>query len=256
MLRSNKNGRGTGGVGGIYQVSNSSSTSCIAASMEPTGSWPVGIATNTFPAAIIPTASTTVDSFPSGGPIAGIVVGAVVAVILVALLLLFLLRRRRRRGLHAGAAERKRSGQLDLADGEYTEYENPGLAPKIEPYREVETFRPPEGRGQEAEASGTSRSDRARARHLKLGWVCHVGRVPRPGILGDPQAYSRGRRYAHERGGESRRTGRGGSSACQVAEKLQRREAEHHLPAAAEQLGILFTRCAQMASRAGPGVGE
>jgi hypothetical protein len=78
MLHSNKNGRGTGGVGGIYQVSNSSSLSCITAAMEITGA--VGIATNTLSPATILTASSNPYAPLSGGAMAGIVVGAVVAV--------------------------------------------------------------------------------------------------------------------------------------------------------------------------------
>ncbi|GFZ49910.1 hypothetical protein JCM24511_07313 [Saitozyma sp. JCM 24511] len=80
IVMNNKNGRGTGGVGGIYQVSNSSSLSCITATMETTGSWPVGIATNTLPPATILTASSNPYAPLSGGAMAGIVVGAVVAV--------------------------------------------------------------------------------------------------------------------------------------------------------------------------------
>ncbi|RSH89934.1 hypothetical protein EHS25_001920 [Saitozyma podzolica] len=155
VMNSNK-GRGTGGVGGIYEVSNSSSLSCITASVEATGSWPVGIATNTLPAANIPTSSSTAHAPLSRGATAGIIVGAVAVLIIFALLLLFVLRRRRRRRSHGGAIGGNGLSQLDLADVEYTEVEIPGPVPMIEPYRDAEMFRPPGGRGREPVPSPTS----------------------------------------------------------------------------------------------------
>jgi hypothetical protein len=43
---SSARGYGTGGVAGIYEVANSTRSDCILQEPQPTGSWPVGLATN------------------------------------------------------------------------------------------------------------------------------------------------------------------------------------------------------------------
>lgn len=114
----------------------------------------MGIATNTLPAATVPTATSTSSSL-GGGAIAGVVIGVLALLGIIALILFFLLRRRRRRNAEALAREKAANGSsgMDLAEGEgpYTEYENPGPAPVLEPYRTVGSFPPPEGYGEGGE---------------------------------------------------------------------------------------------------------
>jgi hypothetical protein len=88
-----------------------------------TGSWPVGVATNTLPVATRPAQTQTYGSNGGGGDngfgaaIAGIVVGCLAALIIAGVTIWFCLRRRRRlrMGLDARGNKRK-AEEVDLAD--------------------------------------------------------------------------------------------------------------------------------------------
>lgn len=88
-------------MAGIYQVDTSTRTACVAGQMPTTGSWPVGIATNTLPPSTlspVPIESTASSSTGlTGGEIAGVATGIVALLAFAGLAAFLLLRRRRRR---------------------------------------------------------------------------------------------------------------------------------------------------------------
>lgn len=79
--------------------------------VQSTGIWPNGLATNTLPVPTGPVTSTAGSSGLSGGAIAGIVIGVLALLAIIALMVWFLLRRKRRR-----EAEEKK---LNRASGVY-----------------------------------------------------------------------------------------------------------------------------------------
>jgi len=139
---SNREGYGTGGVAGIYEVDNSTTpteSACIKQSIGPTGSWPVGLATNTLSVATLPVTERAEPGRKlSGGAIAGVVIGAVAGLAVLAFALWFLLRRKRRR---EAASQKIKGHEVDLAD-------EPGMVRTrsastshvVEPYRTLDPF--------------------------------------------------------------------------------------------------------------------
>ena len=134
-------------------MANSTRTACISETVAPTGSWPVGLATNTLAVATQPADTGSNDL--SGGAIAGIVIGVIAALLILAGLLLWLLRRRKRR---REQDELTRPASVDLGedDNGHDPYANPQAAPMIEPYRPVGSFVVPTHR--EDSPPGESRS--------------------------------------------------------------------------------------------------
>lgn len=91
-------------------MDTSTKTACVAGQEPTTGSWPVGIATNTLPPSTLsplPVETTGGASLP-GGAIAGVAVG-IVALLAIAGIAAFLLLRRRRR---------RREGHRGMQDGQ------------------------------------------------------------------------------------------------------------------------------------------
>lgn len=119
-MGSNKNGYGTGGAAGIYEIANATGggDGCIIQSLQPTAIWPVGVATNTLPVATNSGSPGDDDNGGSGigsGAIAGIVIGVLAALAILAFLLFWFLRRRRRS--RTDGMRNKEQNHLDLADG-------------------------------------------------------------------------------------------------------------------------------------------
>lgn len=116
--------------------STSNDTSCISQEIYPTGSWPVGLATNTLSAATLPvTEPAGSNKGLSGGAIAGIVIGIVALLLVILLALFFVRRRKRRRDLKE---QKVVSDDVDLTEGET------GLArdsvSMAEPYHRLDPF--------------------------------------------------------------------------------------------------------------------
>jgi hypothetical protein len=129
---SSARGYGTGGVAGIYEVANSTRSDCILQEPQPTGSWPVGLATNTLASSTNP--PDDASSKLSGGGIAGIVIGVLAFLVLLGLILFFLLRRKRKRRDLADK-ERRVDGGYEVDLGSRHEEQRGGDEGTIDPFR-------------------------------------------------------------------------------------------------------------------------
>lgn len=109
--------------------------SCIKQEIFPTGAWPVGLATNTLPAATLAvTQPAGSGKGLSGGAIAGIVIG-VIALLLIILLALFFLRRRKKQRVQR--EQKIESNEVDLAEGIEEHRDSVSM---IEPYHRLDPF--------------------------------------------------------------------------------------------------------------------
>ena len=146
LTSSSANGYGTGGIGGIYQVTNTTTSDCVLDFTTQTGSWPAGLATNTLPAASGGfSATSTPGTHLGAGAIAGIVIAAVIMLILVGIILWLLVRRKHRREVIENAPMKANvAGAVDLgSEDEDNSYTNPAPAPMIEPFPDTGTLRRP-----------------------------------------------------------------------------------------------------------------
>lgn len=134
---SSARGYGQGGVGGIYEVDNSTRTDCILQEPQPTGIWPVGLATNTLASSTNPPEEDGSSSSITGGAIAGIVIGVLAFFALLALLLWFLIRRKRRRQAAEDKARVTVGGgyDVDLGEGYDEQPQSGGDEGTIDPFR-------------------------------------------------------------------------------------------------------------------------
>ena len=154
---SSARGYGTGGVAGIYQVDNSTRTDCIIQEPQPTGVWPVGLATNTLASSTNPPEEPS--SGPSGGAIAGIVIGVLAFLLLLGLLLFFLLRRKRRRQAAADKERRAVEGGYEVDLGSSHEEIGGGDDTTVNPFRaDSYDLTPIEGEAADPADGGTTSS--------------------------------------------------------------------------------------------------
>jgi len=129
---SSARGYGTGGVAGIYEVANSTRSDCILQEPQPTGTWPVGLATNTLASSTNPPDDSS--SKISGGGIAGIVIGVLAFLVLLGLILFFLLRRKRKRRALADK-ERRVDGGYEVDLGSRHEEQGGADEGNVNPFR-------------------------------------------------------------------------------------------------------------------------
>ena len=130
VMMNNAHGYGTGGVAQIYSVSNGSSADCVSQSVQPSGTWPVGLATNTLAPGTLKATEAGQGKGLSGGAIAGTVIGVLVAVGIIVATLFFFIRRYRARHRQLAMQQMKQQ-DVDLVDDD----DEPGEhVPMVEPF--------------------------------------------------------------------------------------------------------------------------